>query len=89
MTGGVEEHTERGAGLVLGQRRAEFVHGLFSSIEIVDHDIDVHLLRNVLAGHCGGRNSATRWKQMHWSPAALRTSPQPSSKVTFQSSKAP
>lgn len=45
----VEEHPKRGARLVLGQSRTQFEHCLFSSVEVVDHDIDVHLLRDVLA----------------------------------------
>ena len=49
MTGGIEEDAERGARLVLGLRRPEFEHGLFSGIEVVDHDVDVHLLGDVLA----------------------------------------
>src|SRR5215217_517148 len=34
---------------MLGLRRAEFEHGLFSRIEVVDHDVHVHLLGDVLA----------------------------------------
>ena len=50
MTGGVEEHAERRPGLVLGQGCTEFEHCPFAGVKVVDHDIDVHLLRDVLAG---------------------------------------
>src|SRR5215210_5164299 len=35
---------------MLGSGRTEFEHGLFSRIEVIDHDVHVHLLGNVLAG---------------------------------------
>ena len=89
MTGGIEEYAKRGARLVFCPSRAEFEHDLFSSIEVVDHDVHMHLLGDVLSRPIGGRNCSTRWKQMHWSPAALRTSPHPSSELAFQSSKVP
>ncbi len=49
MTCGVEENAECGAWLVFGLGGAEFEHCLFSSIEVVDHDVDVDLLGDVLA----------------------------------------
>jgi hypothetical protein len=49
MPGGVEEHAERRPRLVFSAGRAELEHCLFSGIEIVDHDVDVHLLGDVLA----------------------------------------
>lgn len=49
MTGGVEENAERGARLVFSPGRTESEHCLFSSIEVVDHDVHVYLLGNVLA----------------------------------------
>ena len=49
MAGWVEEDAECGAGLVLGAGRAECEHRPFASVEVVDHDVDVHLLGEVLA----------------------------------------
>jgi len=49
MTCGVEEDAERGARLVFGPARTEFEHCMFSGIEVVDHDVHVHLLGDVLA----------------------------------------
>ena len=48
MTGWVEKDAERGARLVLGTGGTELEHGLLSSIEVVDHDVHVHLLGHVL-----------------------------------------
>ena len=49
MTGGVQENAKRRAWLVFGPGRTEFEHCQFSGIEVVNHDVDVHLLRDVLA----------------------------------------
>lgn len=49
MTSGIEEDAERGARLVFSPRRTECEHGLFSSIEVIDHDVHVYLLGDVLA----------------------------------------
>lgn len=50
MTRWVEEHAKCGTWLVLRLGRPERQHRLLSSVEVVDHDVQVHLLRNVLAG---------------------------------------
>ena len=49
MTGRVEEDSERGAGLELRPNGTELEHGPLPGVEIVDHDIEVHLLGDVLA----------------------------------------
>jgi hypothetical protein len=49
MAGRVEEDAKRCPRLMFGSRRAEFEHCLLRRIEIVDHDVDVHLLGHVLA----------------------------------------
>ncbi|MCU1360260.1 MAG: hypothetical protein JWN99_1549, partial [Ilumatobacteraceae bacterium] len=49
MTGGVQEDAERRARLVFGSDRTQVEHCLFPSIEVFDHDVDVHLLGDVLA----------------------------------------
>ena len=89
MAGRVEEDAERGARLVFRLRRAEFEHGLSPASRSSTMTSMCICCGTSWPGHCGGRNCSTRWKQMHWSPAALRTSPQPSSELAFQSSKAP
>lgn len=50
MTGGVEEHTERRTRLMLVLGRAQLMHRCLGDVEVVDHDIEVHLLRDALAG---------------------------------------
>ena len=54
MAGRVEEDPERRAGLVLVLGRAELEHRRLGGVEVVDHDVEVHLLRHVLAGPPGG-----------------------------------
>src|SRR5262245_18664605 len=49
MAGGIEEHAKGRARLVFSLRSTEFEHGLFPGIEVVDHDVHVHLLGNILA----------------------------------------
>ena len=49
MTGGVEEHPESRARLVLVLGRAKSEHGRFCGVQVVDRDIEMHLLRDVLA----------------------------------------
>ena len=48
VTCGVEEHSERRAGLMLGASRAQLEYRPLPSVEIINHDVDVHLLRNGL-----------------------------------------
>lgn len=49
MTCGVEEHPECRTRLMLVFRRAKLEHCCLRDIEVVDHDVDVHLLWDVLA----------------------------------------
>src|SRR3954447_14719455 len=50
VPGRIEEHAEARARLVLVLRRAEFEHRGLRGVEVVDDDVDVHLLRHLLAG---------------------------------------
>jgi hypothetical protein len=45
MTGRVEEHAEGRARLVLVLGRAELKHGRLACVEVLDHHVEVHLLR--------------------------------------------
>ena len=53
MAGGVEEDPECGAGLVLVLGGTELDDSGLGSVEVVDHDVDVHLLGHLLAGPVG------------------------------------
>ena len=53
VPGRVEEDAERLARLVLVLRRAEREDGGLALVEVVDHDVEVHLLRMLLAGPDG------------------------------------
>lgn len=48
MTRRVQEHPEGGARLMRVFDRAELEHGPFGLVEIVNGDVDVHLLRRGL-----------------------------------------
>src|SRR4051794_4598420 len=48
VSGRVQEHPERRAGLMLVQRRAELEHRGLPGVEVVDDDVEVHLLRHLL-----------------------------------------
>jgi hypothetical protein len=50
MPGRVEEHPEGGAGLVLVPGRAEFGHRRLGGVEVVDDDVQMHLLGHLLSG---------------------------------------
>src|SRR3954447_9723483 len=54
VSGGVEEHAEGRPRLVLVLRRAELEHGGLCRVEVVDRDVDVHLLRYLLPGPARG-----------------------------------
>ena len=45
VTGRVEEHAKRLSRLFGGFARTDLEHGLLSNIEVVDDDVEVHLLR--------------------------------------------
>ena len=49
MTGWVKEHPERRARLMLVPGRAKSEHGRFCGVQVVDRDIEMHLLRDVLS----------------------------------------
>lgn len=50
MAGRVEEHRERRTGLMVMLDGAELKHSCLRDIEVIDHDIEMHLLRHCLAG---------------------------------------
>lgn len=54
MAGGIEEDAEGLARLEFGLPGAEFEDLRLGSVEVVYHDVDVHLLRMVLAGPARG-----------------------------------
>ena len=49
MTCRVEKDAERRARLVLGLGCSQLEHCVLGDVEIVDHDVDVHLLGHILA----------------------------------------
>lgn len=57
MSGGVEEHPERRTGLTLVLGRAELEHRSLRDVEVVDHDVEMHLLGYVLARPLRGREA--------------------------------
>ena len=61
MTGWVEEHSERLSRLFGGFARTDLEHGFLGHVEVVDHDVEVHLLRVGLTGQLGAWYSSTCW----------------------------
>lgn len=53
MTGRVQEHPEAGTRLVLGLSGAQLDRDALTTVEILDHQVQVHLLGNRLIGPAG------------------------------------
>ena len=88
MPRGVEEDAEPGSGLVVVPGRAEGGHRFLARVEVVDDDVEVHLLGHSWPGQSGGVYPSTGWKQKHC-PLSARTSPHAGEASTVQSSSAP
>ena len=62
----VEEDAERLARLVVVLRRTEPDDGRLALVEVVDDDVEVHLLRVSWPGQSGAEYCSTCWKQIIW-----------------------
>ena len=88
MSGGVEEDAERRARLVLVLGRAEREHGRLGRVEVVDHDVEVHLLRHVLA-RPPGRGEALDLLEADALRGGVADLAPPVGRLTVQSSRVP